>query len=409
MAGNMAEKQLHIGVDATTWSNDRGFGRFTREFVAALAARARAPESRFRYTLVFDQPPQCPVPEGVETIIAATEGNLNEASQGDNARSIGYLWQMGQIVRRAGFDLFYYPAVYSYFPLFARVPKVICYHDTTAERLPEYLFPTRMNHRLWQIKTWLAKQQTTRAMTVSKSSANDMVKFLKIPRHKIDVVTEGAGPEFQPRASAEPGVVIRREHGIPDDAHVMTYVGGMNAHKNILSLLKAMPAIVARRPDLHLAIVGSTSGKGFWDNVPELMAFVAENPPLEKNVHFTGYLSDEALVDLFSATAALVFPSLWEGFGLPAVEAMSCGVPVLSSDRGSLPEVVGEAGLFYDPLDLQDITQTILRFFGDEELRRRLTEAALPRSREFSWARAAELGEASFLCCYAGVRGSNTG
>jgi len=98
----MAESQIHVGVDATTWSNDRGFGRFTREFVSALAERARQPSSRFRYTLVFDQPPAFPVPDGVETIIAATEGNLNEASQGDNARSVGYLWKMGQIVRRAG-------------------------------------------------------------------------------------------------------------------------------------------------------------------------------------------------------------------------------------------------------------------------------------------------------------------
>ena len=404
----MKEPQIHVGIDATTWSNDRGFGRFTREFVSALAARARQPGSRFRYTLVFDQPPEFPVPGGVETIIASTKGNLNEASQGDNARSIGYLWRMGQIVRQARFDLFYYPAVYSYFPLFSRVPKIICYHDTTAERLPEYLFPTKMNHRLWQIKTWLAIQQTTRAMTVSQSSANDMVTYLKIPRSKIDVVTEGAGPEFQPRTNREPGMAIRRQHRIPDDAHVMTYVGGMNAHKNILTLLTAMPQIVAARPDVHLAIVGSTSGKGFWDNVPELMAFVADNPPLERNVHFTGYLPDEALVDLFSVTAALVFPSLWEGFGLPAVEAMSCGVPVLSSDRGSLPEVVGEAGLFYDPLDLDDITRTILRFFNEDGLQAQLTAKALPQAAKFSWTRAAELGEQSFLRCYAGSKGSNS-
>lgn len=405
----MAAQKLHVGIDATTWSNDRGFGRFTREFVSALAARARQPGSCFRYTLVFDQPPTFPVPEGVESVIASTKGNLNEASQGDNARSIGYLWRMGQIVRQAGFDLFYYPAVYSYFPLFSRVPKVICYHDTTAERLPEYLFPTKMNHRLWQIKTWLAIRQTTRAMTVSQSSANDMVTYLKIPRSRIDVVTEGAGPEFQPRADREPGLMIRRQHHIPDDAHIMTYVGGMNAHKNILTLLKAMPQIVAARPDVHLVIVGSTSGKGFWDNVPELMAFVAENPPLEQNVHFTGYLSDESLVDLFSVTAALVFPSLWEGFGLPAVEALSCGVPVLSSNRGSLPEVVGEAGLFYDPLDLDDITQTILRFFNEDGLQAELTAKALPQAAKFSWARAAELGEQSFLRCYADAKGSNSG
>ena len=162
-----------------------------------------------------------------------------------------------------------------------------------------------------------------------------------------------------------------------------------------------MPGLVlaAKAADLHLAIVGSTSGKGFWDNVPELQAFVRDNAPLPNHVTFPGYVPDEELVELFGSTSALVFPSLWEGFGLPAVEAMSCGIPVLSSDRGSLPEVIGDAGLFYDPLDLDAMTRTVLRFFDDDALRARVTAAALPRAAEFTWDKAAELGEASFRKC----------
>ena len=167
-----------------------------------------------------------------------------------------------------------------------------------------------------------------------------------------------------------------------------------------------MPEIISNRPNVHLAIVGSTSGKGFWDNVPELMAFVADNPPLDRNVHFTGYLDDEELVDLLSASAALVFPSLWEGFGLPAVEAMACGVPVLSSDQGSLPEVVGGAGLYYNPLDVSQIAATVDQFFGEPGLRETLTNAAIPRSQMFSWDRAAELGEECFRKCYQDVYGN---
>ena len=87
------------------------------------------------------------------------------------------------------------------------------------------------------------------------------------------------------------------------------------------------------------------------------MAFVNSHSGLHDRVHFTGYASDEDVVALLNSTAALVFPSLWEGFGLPAVEAMSCGVPVLSSNRSSLPEVVGKAGLFYDPLDVEEIAR----------------------------------------------------
>lgn len=386
--------RYHVGVDATTWPNDRGFGRFTREFVTALAQR----DSEFRYTLVFDQPHdgRWPIPDGVEVLSATTGRNLNEAAVGDQARSPLYLWQMGKIVRQAQFDLFYYPAVYSYFPLLSRVPKVVCYHDTTAERIPHLLFPKKINHRLWQVKTWLAKQQTTRAMTVSESSARDMVEYLGIPRSRIDVVTEAADPVFHPIDDRRIAARARDRYDIPQDARLLVYVGGMNAHKNILELLRTMPDVVSHHPDAHLAIVGSTSGKGFWDNVPELMAFVAATPVLQDRVHFTDYISDEELVELFASTDALVFPSLWEGFGLPAVEAMSCGVPVLASNLSSLPEVIGDAGLYFDPHKRDTIRDALIRFLGDDDLRARLKAAARPQAAGFTWDLAAKLGEDCF-------------
>ena len=117
--------------------------------VTALAAR----DSEFHYTLVFDQPTDLAIPAGVDTISAATASPLNESAVGDTSRSPAYLWKMGQLVRRADFDIFFYPAVYSYFPLLARVPCVICFHDATAERIPELLFPRKLNHHLWRLKT----------------------------------------------------------------------------------------------------------------------------------------------------------------------------------------------------------------------------------------------------------------
>ena len=390
----MRKELIHVGVDATTWSNDRGFGRFTREFITALAAR----DNEFRYTLVFDQEPDptWPVPDNVGILTAATAKGLNESAVGDSKRSISYLWDMSRLVAKADFDMFFFPAVYSYFPLFTRLPIVTCFHDTTAERIPHLLFPKKINHKLWQVKTWLAIKQMTRAMTVSQMSAKDMTDYLKIPASRIDVVTEAADPVFNTHTKPADAKAARQAQSIPEYAELITYVGGMNAHKNILSLLKAMPRLITERPKLHLAIVGSTSGKGFWDNVPELMAFVKDNPPLSTHVHFTGYLPDEELVKLFASTDALVFPSLWEGFGLPAVEAMSCGVPVLASNLSSLPEVIGDAGLYFDPTSIDDIGDTIVRFFSDAALREKVTAAALPQSRKFTWERAAALGEESF-------------
>lgn len=375
----MANKTIHVGIDATTWSNDRGFGRFTRELVIALAQR----DTGFRYTLVFDQPPSIAVPENIATLIATTNESLNEAAVGDSSRSISYLWKMGQLVRKAEFDIFFYPAVYSYFPLLAKIPCAVCYHDATAERFPEYLFPKKINHRLWQLKTFLAKLQTTRAMTISQSSADDLKNILKIPETKIDLVTEGADKIFQVIDDPDVARTTREKFRIPQDTEMLLALGGMNAHKNIFGVLKAMPDIISKVPNVQLVIIGDISGKGFWDNVPELMAYVKNNPPLSEHVIFTGYASDDDVVKLLGSTAALVFPSLWEGFGLPAVEAMQCGVPVLASNRGSLPEVVGEAGLLYDPLDIEDISNTIIRFFEQPGLREKLKAAAIPQSRNF--------------------------
>jgi alpha-1,3-rhamnosyl/mannosyltransferase len=394
----LTTKLLHVCIDATSWANDRGFGRFTREMVRALLAR----DEGFRYTLLFDQLPEEPLPLGAEVRSASTSQGLNQAAVGSSARSPGYFLKMGRLARSVDYDVFFFPTLYSYFPLLQRKPCVVCYHDATAERFPELLFPTKANHWLWRAKTALAHLQTTRAMTVSETSAADLETIHKFPKDRIDVVTEAADAVF--RVIDDPVVrnAARARHGIPESARLLVHVGGMNAHKNILGLLKAMPQVIAAEPKTHLAIVGDTSGKGFWDNVDELKAFVASTPSLADHVHFTGYISDADLTELLNGSDALVFPSLWEGFGLPAVEAMACGIPTLASSRGgSLPEVVGDAGLLFEPEDPDAIASCIIGFLGDDDLRAKLVRNAVERSRLFSWSRGAELAEESFRRCYA--------
>jgi alpha-1,3-rhamnosyl/mannosyltransferase len=389
---------LHICIDATSWANDRGFGRFTREIVKALIER----DQGFRYTLLFDQLPEGPLPPGAEILTARTELGLSQSAVGRSARSPAYSLKMARLARSVPYDVFFFPTLYSYFPLLQRKPCVVCYHDATPERFPELLFPTKLNHWLWRAKTALAHLQTARAMTVSETSAADLESIHKFPRERIDVVTEGADDAF--RVIDKPGLRgrVRKLYGVPQDARLLAHLGGMNAHKNILGLLKAMPQIIAAEPATHLAIVGDTSGKGFWDNVDELKAFVAATDPLPTHVHFTGYVSDPDLAELLNASDALVFPSLWEGFGLPAVEAMSCGIPVLASNRGgSLPEVVGDAGLLFEPEDPDAIASCVIGFLRDGALQAKLARNALDRSRLFSWSRGAELAEESFRRCHA--------
>lgn len=388
----MANAPLHVGVDATCWTNDRGYGRFTRELVTALARR----NTGIRYTLVFDQIPEIDLPPGVEVMTAAATTSPDKAAVGKSSRSLGYMFRLGALAGRARFDVFFFPAMYSYFPLLARTPCVVCYHDTIPERFPELIFPTKLNHRLWQAKTFLAKLQTRRAMTVSEASAADIVTMLHIPRAKIDVVTEAANPAFRIVEDKAAKAAARARLGIPPAAPLLVYVGGFNRHKNVARLLEAMPAVVAQHPQVHLALVGDTSGAGFWDNIDELRATVAADPSLKDRVHFTGYLDDAGLADLLNTAAALVFPSLAEGFGLPAVEAMSCGAPVLASDRFSLPEVVGDAGLLFNPEDVEDIARCLNGFLADPTLQAEKAKAARARAGLFTWDRAAELAEVSF-------------
>ena len=258
----------------------------TRELMTALAAR----DSGFRYTLVFDRPPAFDLPDNVEIIIADTHNTLNDAAVGDKSRSPGYLLKMGQVVRKGkNSTSFSFLRVYSYFPLLAGAPCVVCYHDTTAERIPTaFCFPLRSNRRLWQLKTALAKLQTARAMTVSQSSARDLEQILHIPKRKIDVVSEAADPTFRPIEDTQEIDAAKSKFNIPVDADYMMTLGGMNAHKNILSLLKAMPAIVENHPQVHLVIVGDISGKGFWDNCTGITKFHRRksSPPVACPFHW---------------------------------------------------------------------------------------------------------------------------
>ncbi|WP_170765244.1 glycosyltransferase family 4 protein [Ruegeria lacuscaerulensis] len=383
---------LHIGVDASSWENERGFGRFTRNLIPALAAR----QSGFRYTLLFDQEPTRPVPEGVDIQIAGSDRSMSEASSGASARGGADLITMARSAQRMECDLFFYPAVYSYFPQLTRRPSVVCFHDTIPERFPDLIFPKKLNFRLWQAKCWLAKMRATRVMTISDASANDLTRILRIPRDRIDTITEGAEAIFRPINDNSALIQARQAHGIPSEAPLLVYLGGFNRHKNVLRLIEAMPQILAQVPDTRLAIVGRTTGARFWDNVEDLKASAAADAARSESIVFTGEIDDPELAALLNAADALVFPSLWEGFGLPALEAMSCGTPVLSSDRGSLPEVVGDGGLYFDPLSSQALADQTVRLLTEPGLRNALSQKALAQASIFSWDKGAELAEKSF-------------
>ena len=383
---------MHVGIDASAWDNERGFGRFTRSLVAALAAR----DSGFRYTLLFGRPPERPVPAGVATVIAGAQRSMSEASSGSGARAGADMLTLSRAAARLKADLFFFPASYSFFPILSRVPKLVCIHDTIPERFPDLIFPTRRNFRLWQAKSWLARAQARRILTVSEASAADIATMLGVPRDRIDVTTEGADETFRAIADKTRLAAARARHGIAEGDRVLIYIGGFNRHKNVLRLIEAMPAILAACPAARLVIVGRTTGDRFWDNVDELKAGASADARASDRIGFAGEISDADMAELLNISDALVFPSLWEGFGLPAVEAMQCGTPVLASERSSLPEVVGDGGLLFDPERTEDLASAAIRLLTEPGVRDRLAANALAQSRRFTWEKSAELTEAAF-------------
>jgi glycosyltransferase involved in cell wall biosynthesis len=384
---------IHVGIDASAWDNERGFGRFTRSLVEALAGR----RTGFRYTLIFDRTPERPVPAGVATVVAGAKRTMAEASSGKGARAGADMLALSRAAAGLDADLLFYPASYSFYPVLSRVPKLVCIHDTIPERFPDLIFPTRRNFHLWQAKSWLARMQARRILTVSEASARDIAEMLHVPRDRIDVTTEGADAAFRPVTDPARLAAARARHGIADGDRVLVYVGGFNRHKNVIRLIEAMPAILAACPAARLVIVGRTTGDRFWDNVDELKAGATRDVRASDRITFPGEITDADMAELLSLSEALVFPSLWEGFGLPAVEAMYCGTPVLASGRGSLPEVVGGAGLMFDPERTEDLAGATVRLLTEPGLRERLARAALERAARFTWTASAELTERAFL------------
>ncbi len=188
---------------------------------------------------------------------------------------------------------------------------------------------------------------------------------------------------------AELAADVRARHGLPTQAPLLLYVGGLSPHKNIDGLLRTLAVLHERGETCHLAIVGDTSTDTFLTCYHELQQLVHELT-LDDHVTFTGFIPDDALAALYRASTLLVLPSFSEGFGLPVLEAMACGLPVAVSDRFSLPEIVGDAGVLFDPTSIDSMVAAIAPVLNDAARRAAMAEKGLLRAEQYSWRRGAE-------------------
>ena len=381
---------MKIGVDATCWWNNRGFGRFTRELLSAMFRL----DSGHTFHLFTDQPIEALQSFGnVRLTLVTSSRPTTEAAVADSSRSPVDMLRLSRAVYRAPLDLMFFPAVYSWFPVPQSVPTMLTVMDAIAEHYPQMIFPNWRSRLFWKLKMRGALLNCQRVLTISQAAKQEISEYIGVDPAIIDVCSCAPNPDFVGTDDIERITGARRRAGLPMGAPIIVYVGGMAPHKNLHGLLDGfeMAQKSGEVDRAHLVLVGDFGGGGFHSNYDVLARRVQGSDALRDRVHFTGYLTDEDLVALYSSARAAAMPSFSEGFGLPAIEAMACGAPVLSSDRGSLPEVVGEAGLYFDPADTTAICRAIIRMMKDDVLREQLSSAGLSRAREFTWERAARL------------------
>ncbi|HEX6974380.1 MAG TPA: glycosyltransferase family 1 protein [Vicinamibacterales bacterium] len=280
-------------------------------------------------------------------------------------------------LRREGVDLFHAP--HYVLPPLTPCKSVVTIHDCIHLRFPQYL-PNRLGYAYARASLWTAAHRSDRVLTVSEASKRDILRYFRVPPAKIDVIYNAIDERFGETPPSEEIARVRERYQLNDP--FVLYAGNIKPHKNLERLIESFHTL--RRggfENVKLLIIGDEISKY------ATLRRAVHKYKLHKHVRFFGFVSDQTLAALYRLAAVFVFPSLYEGFGLPPLEAMASGTPVITSNVSSLPEVVGDAAILIDPYEPDAIADAMRRVLTDPSLRTSLSERGLARVREFSWER----------------------
>ena len=355
---------MRIAIDARKL-RDYGIGTYVRNLLRHLARLDRT----------------------TEYVVLCHEADKQMASHlGENFRPVldsspGYSIREQLTVpldlQRERVDLFHAP--HYVLPPLTPCRAVVTIHDCIHLRFPQYL-PNRIAYAYARSSLWIATHRASRILTVSETSKRDILDFFNVPESKIDVIYNAIDERFwEPPPSDEIDRV--RERYQLDDPFVL-YAGNIKPHKNIERLIEAFYALKKRGfENVKLLIIGDEISRY------ATLRRAVHRHKLHKHVRFFGFVPDKTLAILYRLAAVFVFPSIYEGFGLPPLEAMASGTPVITSNVSSLPEVVGDAAVLIDPYQSDEIADAMERVLTDEALRNDLRRRGLERARHFSWER----------------------
>src|SRR5215510_7215167 len=268
-------------------------------------------------------------------------------------------------------------------PPFCRIPVVVMIHDLAFERMPE-TFTRRGSFQLKLTVRWTAKK-AVKVATVSEYSRQDLLDIYKLPPEKVVVTYNGVESSFTPQPLVpNEAEEVRRRFGVSRD--FLLAVGSLQPRKNLVRLIRAYARLRSERQDFSPQLV--IVGRKLW-LAHEIFDEVIRQCWAD-DVILTGYVADEDLPALYRAARAFVYPSLFEGFGLPPLEAMACGTLVVTSDVSSLPEITGDAALLIDPNDERALANALIEVVNNDRLRAELREKGIAQAKKFTWRDAAE-------------------
>lgn len=360
---------MRIGLDGIPLATPRtGVGHYTFELARHLALAA--PDHKFQLVSPFTFDP--PIDD------AGLPSNLKAIRPQVGAwRRRWFAIGLPLYLRQAAIDLFH--GTNYDVPLWSKRPAVLTIHD-----LSLLLYGSTHEGRLARRGRYRIPIMARRAaaiITPSQAVKAEVSRYLKINSSKLFVVPEAARSFFKPVPSAESDAVRRR---FKIDGNFILYVGTIEPRKNLITLLQAFEEILRhteRKPQLVIA------GKVGW-LTDKLFTRAGQSDAADRLV-FTGYVADEELRALYSAATLFVYPSVYEGFGLPVLEAMACGAPVITSDIPSLSETAGKAARLVSPHDPQALARNVVELLENESERQYLSQAGIQQAQQFSWEKAA--------------------
>lgn len=359
---------LAIDASRTVVAQRTGTERYSLELLRGLCALAEPGE----LALYFNQPP----PPGL--FPPASSCRLRSIPQ----RRLWTHLRLARALRQDRPALLFVPA--HVLPLVHPRRTVVTVHDLGFRFFPAAHPPAARAYL--ELSTWWAARRATRLIAISRATAADLQRCYGVPPERIRVIYEGVDPAFRPFHDPDALAAFRRRHALGPEPYVLA-VGTLQPRKNLPTLLRAFRRFQDSQPDRYQLLLAGRPG---WGGGAGPLLAEATHLGLANQVKFVGYLPDADLPLAYSGALAYVQPSLYEGFGLSVLEALACGTPVVAADRAALPEIVGQAGLLFDPTSPADLATSLAQLLPGTPLRAHLQSAGPAQAAHFTWQRCAQ-------------------